>query len=104
MKLHVIQVNIHKHKNTFGYKSKWLKPNILYIYCGRSNALNSKLFNDYYITTPTSKNFNEYIFELVKSNKLTELYLGCFCKPKECHTDIIKQELTKSLQSKGVLC
>ena len=123
MKLYIIQVNIHKHKNTFGYKSKWLKPNSLYIYCGRSNVPNPnslgnpypvnnatsrkqsiKLFSNYYITTPTSKKFNEYIFELVNANKLKELYLWCFCKPKECHTDVIKKELTKSLQIKGVLC
>ena len=125
MKLDIIQVNIHKHKQMFGYESKWIKENQLYIYCGRSkndnpNSLGNpfpvndkrnlttsiNLFRNYFLRDQISlsQKFNDYIFEMIKTNKLTKLYLGCFCKPKDCHTDVIKEELTKSLRKKGVIC
>ena len=35
------------------------------------------------------------IYERYKAGKT--VYLGCFCKPKSCHGDIIKQKLEKRL-------
>lgn len=38
--------------------------------------------------------FNK-IYEAYKSG--IDIYLGCFCKPKRCHGDIIAEELQKKL-------
>jgi len=118
--INIIQVNLHKHKR-FGYNSKWVDTGVLYIYCGRSKKHNPlSLGNPYPVNneTPRGKsiakfktyfvdkdnpllgNLSDYIFKLIEDGKLQKLYLGCFCKPKACHTDVIAEELMKQLKTK----
>jgi hypothetical protein len=97
-----------------------------YFYIGRSDKMNSPLGNPYThkgkrtslakLSFPTveqaieayemyfdamygkdeefTKAFDE-IYEYYKTGK--DVYLGCFCKPKPCHADVIAKKLQQKL-------
>jgi hypothetical protein len=54
-----------------------------------------RYFKEMYGKDPEiTKAFDE-IYEHYKNGE--EIYLGCFCKPKPCHADVIAEELQKKL-------
>lgn len=114
--IHIVNINTEDCSN---------KPN--YFYCGRSKKGNplgnpftysgkrsslAKLsfrtreesieaYRDYFRQAygqpgfePLTKKFNE-IYEHYKNNE--DIYLGCWCHPLPCHTEIIAEELEKKL-------
>lgn len=80
------------------------------VYCGRGSALG----NPFLLTKESDRNkvidqYKEYFYKEVLVNKNTNMIsqlniikelsdkgivrLGCFCKPKRCHCDVIKNYL-----------
>ena len=84
----------------------------LYIYCGRSGARPSKLSNPFEIGRDGSREEVIKLYEDMANNETTSLFfeinrlidflkeknpnrlvLGCHCKPKPCHCDVIKKKI-----------
>lgn len=94
------------HVKKFGKIDKAL-PDGQYIYCGRP----SKYGNDYILRREEdrAKVINKFavnqlpdmdVSELIRYAKEGNLYLGCFCAPKACHCDEIKNEIERHLEGK----
>lgn len=58
-----------------------------------------ELYSDYFDKMyGSNKEFTKEIDDIYERYKTGKtVYLGCFCKPKSCHGDIIKQKLEKRL-------
>jgi hypothetical protein len=52
-------------------------------------------FKEMYGKDPEITNAFDNIYNHYKNGE--EIYLGCFCKPKPCHADVIAEELQKKL-------
>jgi hypothetical protein len=52
-------------------------------------------FKEMYGKDPEITNAFDEIYKHYKNGE--EIYLGCFCKPKPCHADVIAEELQKKL-------
>lgn len=80
------------------------------VYCGRAGNGESGYFGNPFRTYPGDKRensiakFNEYFLKRVEGDwkfkeevlKLKGKRLGCFCKPKPCHVDIIAEWINKN--------
>ena len=89
----------------FGKKSTKLGDKDYYIYCGRP----SKLGNPYFMQNESQRvnvieqcrsnaQWNEVLEDFVlwaKKTDIDELKLGCFCAPRACHCDIIKERMDR---------
>ena len=49
----------------------------------------------------TDENFRIKFTELVHYNENNDVRLGCFCAPKSCHCDIIKEAIIRTIQLKN---
>ena len=100
----MIQVVNIKHHGKDDYKL--LKDGVLvhYVYCGRpskygnpfvlkSEADRAKVINKFAVNTLPDLNLSE----LIECAKAGDLLLGCYCSPKPCHCDKIKQEIERQL-------
>lgn len=95
------------HVKLYGKKSFFIDEKTLYVYCGRPSKLSNPFFmeneskRDFVISEFSKKLPMDAIRELhaycIKKD-IDVLNLGCFCAPKRCHCDVIKDELAK-LQS-----
>lgn len=108
-------------KNTKRYnKEPFKKDDELYIFCGRPKKLSNpyeigkdgnrgeviekfrELAEDDLFNEPPStlnkeiKNLADY----AKKHKISNLVLGCYCKPLACHCDVIKEILDDQLNAR----
>jgi hypothetical protein len=91
--------------NSKRFKSLTLIENTNYVFCGRP----SKYGNPYPMKTEKDRqvvvdkfkkdidniDLSELV-ELAKENDI--LYLGCFCYPKLCHCEVIKEKIEEILE------
>ena len=91
------------HMRKYGKKSKEISKGHEYIYCGRPSKLGNpynmknegqrnKVIQQFREDKQCQKICNELsIYVLEKGLHMLEL--GCFCAPKACHCDVIKQRV-----------
>ena len=98
------------HMKNYGKVSKDLDGGGVYIYCGRPSVLG----NPYYMAGEAQRldviskcsqdvKWNETLDDFVKwvdSCDYSVVKLGCFCAPKPCHCDLIKDRLNSEFNSK----
>lgn len=91
------------HMRTRGKISKTLSAGAMYFYCGRPSRLGNpfnmkhesqrqqvvEAFRSDKNCIAVTKEFAEYVKDL----GLHYVELGCFCYPKPCHCDVIKEEV-----------
>ncbi|MBE0438229.1 MAG: DUF4326 domain-containing protein [Gammaproteobacteria bacterium] len=92
------------HVKDYGKKNKIIDNETIYIYCGRP----SKYGNPYSMRQESQREevvnrfrSNETCKEVVKRLKVKllsnpqfkNIKLGCFCSPRKCHCDVIKEWL-----------
>lgn len=87
----------------FGKTNKKIEDGY-YIYCGRPSKYGNPFWmKDESMREQVIKDFKEKtlnkldLTELLKLLKEDNLYLGCFCAPKACHCDVIKEKLEQLL-------
>ncbi len=86
---HTEVVNIYKH------------PDKDYVYIGRGSPFGNPFKLGKYTREEALEKFRHYFYEYALKNEdyrdavlaLKGKKLGCFCKPKSCHGDIIKEWL-----------
>ena len=95
------------HMKDYGKVSAFIGFKEAYVYCGRPSVLGNP-FNKWNHGTreqnieACSKDIKwnaelDKFVDWVKAQDLDELKLGCYCAPKACHCDLIKNRLDSEL-------
>lgn len=92
------------HVRDYGTKNKRVSSDTLYVYCGRP----SRLKNPYPMKKESDRTMviekyaaDQFCLEECEAFKvwvskkpwIRHLKLGCFCAPKACHCDVIRQRI-----------
>ena len=91
--------------------NKYKEPN--HIYCGRGSPVGNPYgmlgvdtrdlvcdkYEEYFHEMVSEKNSElaKFVNELVLKASLGDINLGCFCAPKRCHCDTIKNHIDREL-------
>lgn len=96
-----------KNINIININNKTLS-NDEFIYCGRGSPLGNKyhidknvnrdvvitLYKDWFYKNLKNKSVNDYLQKIIIQLELDGyVNLGCFCAPKKCHCEIIREYL-----------
>ena len=93
--------------------NKYKEPD--HIYCGRGSALGNPFpmhmesqrddvcdkyeewFNEMYLHSLADSPFMKLYEKILEAARIGDVNLGCFCAPKRCHCDTIKQSIEQVL-------
>jgi hypothetical protein len=114
METHVINIGSMFFRQEYNNFEEWIRDDDN-VYIGRAKAIsvgnerlpriNSEWYNPYRITKESNydkclQKYKLYLIEKLKDDECKKRFLmlkgknlGCWCKPKKCHGDIIKQLL-----------
>ena len=92
------------HVKDFGKQNKVVDDDTLYVYCGRPGRLGNpypmktekdrlKVVNEFRNDPSSRILVNEFRQWLQQHTWASNLKLGCYCHPKPCHCDVIKEWL-----------